>query len=62
MFACVYVCALCVHCCRMMPEEGIVYPATGVIGDCEFPDIVSWNSNSDPLQEQQVILTSQVSF
>lgn len=42
-------------------EEGIASPGIGVINSCELI-YGFWNSNSSPLQEQEVVLTTEQSL
>ena len=34
-------------------------PAAGILGGCELPDMGGWEMNLGPLQEQQVLLTTE---
>ncbi|EGV95001.1 E3 ubiquitin-protein ligase NEDD4 [Cricetulus griseus] len=47
--------------CLKKSEQGFTSPGTGVIDDCE-PPCRYWESNSDLLQEQQVLLTAKPSL
>lgn len=42
-------------------EEGTGYPGTGIMDSYESP-CGCWESNSDPLQQQQVLLTTEPSL
>jgi hypothetical protein len=49
------------HVCAWYPwrlEEGVRSPGTGVKDACETPH-GCWESNPDPLQEQQVLLVTE---
>lgn len=58
--ACTYV--LCVNIwCSWVPEEVIVCPGTRVTNGCELL-CWCWELNLDPLQEQNIILTTEPTF
>jgi hypothetical protein len=45
--------------CRLQkPEEGVIYPDTGIMDGCE-PPYRCWGSNPCLLQEQPVLLTAE---
>ena len=46
--------------CLCRSEEGIGFPGTGVADGCE-PLCGCWESNLGPLEEQQVLLTTELS-
>ena len=49
--------------CPAKPEEDIGSLVAGVIGSCERPNVCGcWELNSGPLQEQQVLLTPELSL
>ena len=61
-FAYMYVCVPCVYMIPpRRPEKDIKYPGTGVTDNCE-PPCGCWELNLGPLQEQQVLLTSEWSL
>lgn len=49
------------HRCLWSPEESIWSPRTGVIGDCELPDMGAGNQ-TDPLEEQCACRTAELSL
>jgi hypothetical protein len=46
--------------CPQRPEDCISSPGTEVIRGCELPS-GCWDSNLDPLEEQQMFLTTEAS-
>jgi hypothetical protein len=54
--------------CLLRPEDGIVSLETGVTGGCDPLNVIAWESNSSPLEEQEafnhqaVSLASEKSF
>lgn len=56
-----------VHLCKYMcggpqgPEEGVGYPRKGVTGNCEPPSM-STRNKTGPLEDQQVLLTAELSL
>ena len=57
----VYLCLVCAHECRSpwRSEEGLELLGTGVYGKVWDDVHECWELNSDPLQEQQSLLTSK---
>lgn len=63
---CMYVCMnVCMYVqyvwCPKRPEEGVRSPGTGVTDCCESP-YGYWETNTGPLQEQQVLLVDKLLF
>lgn len=54
---CVHVCLPQCR-CPLRPDEGIRCPGAGVPSSREPPDNGCWESNSDPLEGQQALLTA----
>ena len=54
-----YLCVLVCGCLRRS-EEGIGAPGTEVVGGCEWQ--AYWEPSSGPLEEQQVLLTTEASL
>jgi hypothetical protein len=57
---CLHVCHMCAWCLWRL-EEGTRTPETGVTEGCKLP-WRSWESNLGSLQEQQVLLTTEISL
>jgi hypothetical protein len=53
-------CTVCVPWCPKRPEEGVRSHGTGVRERCE-PPWGCWESNLGPLEEQPVLLTTDLS-
>lgn len=46
---------------RQMPEESLRYSGTGITNICQLSWEL-WDPNADPVQEQEVLLTLEVSL